>query len=160
MILSHNIYLAVAAGAAAEMAIGYFWYSDFAFGPMIRKVTGQKKHALKDMNRKLVLHAIFALLKAAGLFIVISLFNKIQMTSYHVAGINKLFSVFLYDYTKQDNGMINALKAAGFIWFAFLMPVKAMCTVWASENWNKFMIVAGGQFVCTLGMGVAIATLS
>ena len=155
----HQAYVPILGAAAAEMLVGYLWYSDYAFGPLKRKVTGTTKKKT-DISKEIAMHTIVAIVKATALFVLISMMQKACTTGYFQEGFGKIFSLFSYDTAKHNNTMMCALKTAGFVWLGFLLPARAACTIWGEKNWMKLLIVAGGQLAMTLAMAVAIAWLS
>lgn len=152
-------YMPILAAAAAEIAVGMLWYSDHLFGPMWKKSGGKPANS-KDFNTKLAMHAVVSVLMATALYIAISIFQKTQTAVYAQEGFGRVFSFFLEDGIKTNNSLICSMKTAGFLWLGFVVPPKAMCTIWGSHNWTKFMIGASGKLVGMLAMAAAIASLS
>lgn len=151
-------YIPIFAAAATEVVIAIIWYSEMVFGPLWRK-NGGKAPSQKDLYSKVGMHALASLLRAAALFIAISVFQKTQTAMYAKEGIFKLFSFFLQD-NIQNNSLESAIKTAGFIFFGFIVPTKVIHTIWGTSNWSKFIIEATGQLTSFLAMAAVIASLS
>lgn len=154
-----HAYMPIIAAAAAEMIVGMVWYSNHLFGPAWKKAGG-KLASPKDLYTKLAMHGVAALLMATALFIAISIFQKTQTAVYAQDGFGRIFGFFLHDGSKQNNELLSALKTAGFLWLGFFVPSKAMCTIWGSQNWQKFMIGVSGKLAGLLAMAAMIASLS
>ena len=153
-----HAYMPIIAAAAAEMVVGMVWYSDNAFGPLMRKITGKK--VPKDMTSRLAMHAVVALLRATALFIAISIFQKTQTAVYAQDGLGRVFSLFLTNAAQQNNTLLSAIKTAGFLWLGFYVPSTATCAIWGSQNVKKFVIVAAHQLTALIAMAATIASLS
>ncbi len=154
----HNIYVAIFAAGIANVAGATLWYSDYAFGALWKKLGG-KMAAPKDTPKNILLHTIASMLTASALYIAISVFAKTQTGSYAQEGFFRIFSFFLSNATPTTT-LNAAMKTAGFIWLGFLVPSKAVCAIWGSESWMKFIIEIAGQLVGFVGMAAVLATLS
>lgn len=152
----HQAYIPILAAAAAEIVVGCLWYSDYAFGPLARKLTGKKKQS--DMSKEIAMHSIIAIVKATALFIAISMMLKTNTSGTFTEGFGKLFSMLLHD--SHNNTLRSCLKTAAFLWLGFMLPSRAACTIWGNKNWPKFLITTGGQLAMTLAMAATIAVLS
>lgn len=157
--MMHHAYVPVIAAAAAEIAVGFVWYSDHLFGPAMRKAAGEKKKK-KNMIEEIAMHFVVALAKATALYIVICMMQHAKSAGLFQEGFAKFFTFFAHDPIKHNNTLMCALKTASFIWVGFLLPSRAIRTIWGSKNWNELAITSGGQLAMTLGMATAIALFS
>lgn len=154
----HQAYLPILAAVLSEMAVGYLWYSDYAFGPMMREIAGRTKK--REMSLEIIMHILTAIIKATALFIAISMLQNISTAGYFKEGLGRIFTLFIHDPSTNNNSMSLALKTAGFAWLGFMFPARAACNIWGDRNLKKLLITAGGQCAMTMAMAATIATLS
>lgn len=158
MIPVHQAYLPILAAAASEMVVGYIWYSEYLFGPLMRQVTGRKKKS--EMSKEIIMHFLTAIIKATALFIAISIMQNVTTAGYFQEGLGRIFTLFMHDPSLNNNSMTLSLKTAGFMWLGFMFPARAACNIWGDKNFKKFLITAGGQLSMIMAMAATIATLS
>jgi hypothetical protein len=154
--LSLNNYLPILVAGAVHMGVMLAWYSDYAFGPMWRKLGGCKI-SKKDVQMKLGLQALCSILVAAALMVAINTLAQAQGAA-ESSGFSQLFSWFL-DSTSEGASMMNAMKVAGFFWMGFLMPGIASACIWCDHPLNRFLLCAAGELVSLVGMGLALSYL-
>ena len=144
----------ILAAAAADMAVGMLWYSDYAFGPLWKKLKKEGNGEYKDLYQRLALQAVASVMVASDLYIAIITFQKTQATYSHEA-FTKLFSWFLED-KPSTTELIASMKTVGFIWLGFVVPGNLSCTAWSNPmNFVKFGIKVG----CKLAQFFAVAAV-
>ena len=148
----------ILAAAAADLAVGVFCYSDYAFGPMWRKIHGSKSDVGKEFYFRLGLQVISSVMVATALYISILTFQKAQVVSSQ-AMFTQVYSWF-FEASAQNAELISSLKIASFIWFGFYVPNFFSCVVWQNPLvWNKFLIKSVCKLVQLLAMAAVLASL-
>ncbi|MBP6892379.1 DUF1761 family protein [Candidatus Babeliales bacterium] len=148
----------IIAAAAADMLVGKLCYSEYAFGPMWRKLTGVKSEVSKDMYLRLAVQAVSSIMAATALYIAILTFQKAQIISSQ-AMFTQLYSWFFMA-SAQNAELMSSLKLAGFVWFGFFVPNYLSCTVWHNQIiWHKFTIKSICKLAQLLAMAAVLATL-
>jgi len=147
----------ILAAAAADMLVGMFWYSDYAFGPLWQKVSGYKTEMKKDLYLRIAVQVVSSLMIATAFYIAILTFQKTQV-SFAQDAYTKLYSWFFKEDTSENANLMSALKIAGFIWFGFFVPSNLSCTVWRPTiNWQKMLLKVGSKLAQFLSMAAALA---
>ncbi len=148
----------ILAAAAVDMIVGKLCYSEYAFGPMWRKVTGIKSDTSKDLYVRVAVQAVSSLMVATAFYIAILTFQKSQIISSQ-AMFTQLYSWFFMA-SAQNAEVMSALKIAGFMWLGFYVPSYLSCTVWHNQIiWHKFMIKSVCKLAQLLAMAAVLATL-
>lgn len=146
----------IIAAAAADMFIGMFWYSDYAFGPLWKKVTGMKSDVSKEFYLRIALQIVSSLMFATALYIAVLTFQKTQLVSSQEM-FTQIYAWF-FTPTVQHAELMSALKIAGFVWLGFFVPAHLSCTVWHNIIlWQKFAIKSAGKLAQLLGMAAAMS---
>ena len=146
----------ILAAAAADMFIGMFWYSDYAFGPLLRKVTGIKCDVSKQFYLRVALQLVSSLMLATAFYIAVLTFQKTQLVSSQEM-FTQLYAWF-FTPTVQHAELFSALKIAGFMWLGFFVPASLSCAAWHNAIIvQKYLIKTGGKLAQLLGMAAAIA---
>ena len=146
----------ILAAAAADMVVGMFWYSDYAFGPMWKKVTGRKEDVSKEFYLRLALQVVSSLMIATAFYIAVLTFQK----SVPVSSQEMFTQVYAWFFTPsvQHAELMSSLKIAGFLWLGFFVPSSLSCTVWHSVMmWHKFVLKNGGKLAQLLAMAAALS---
>ncbi len=148
----------ILAAAVADMVVGKICYSEYAFGPMWRKVTGVKSEVSKDVYLRYAVQAVSSIMAATALYIAILTFQKAQIISSQ-AMFTQIYSWFFVD-AAHNAELMSSLKLAGFVWFGFFVPNYLSCTVWHNQIiWHKFMIKSVCKLAQLLAMAAVLATL-
>ena len=148
----------ILAAAAADMIVGMLWYSDYAFGPLWKKVSGHKMDVSKDLYLRLALQAVCSVMIATAFYIAILTFQKAQAVVSQ-AMFTQIYSWFFMS-AANDADMISSLKIAGFLWLGFFVPSSLACAVWHNViAWQKFALKAGGKLAQLLAMAAVLAIL-
>ncbi len=149
----------ILAAAAADMAVGMFWYSDYAFGPMWRKIKKEGNADYKDLYQRLALQAVASVMVASALYIAIITFQKTQM-AYSYDTFTQMFSWFLKD-KPNSTELVSSMKTVMFIWLGFVVPGNISCVAWSTPmNWSKFGIKAGCKLAQFLAVAAAFSALA
>lgn len=144
----------IIAAAVADMAVGMFCYSDYAFGPLWKKIHG-KTNVEKDLYVRLAVQAVSSLVIATALYIAIMIFQKSQCT-YGQEMLTKWFSWFLTE-KEQNTELVSAMKTTGFIWLGLFVPSYLSCAAWTSAPaWIKFAIKSTCKLAQLLAMTVVL----
>ena len=148
----------ILAAAAADMVVGMFCYSDYAFGPMWKKVSGHKMDVSKDFYLRLAFQVVSSVMVATAFYIAVLTFQKAQVVSSQ-AMFTQLYSWFFMA-SAQNAELMSTLKIAGFMWLGFYVPSYLSCTVWHSPIvWHKLMIKSVCKLAQLLAMAAVLATL-
>lgn len=148
----------ILAAAAADMVVGMFCYSDYAFGPMWKKIHGGKTDVSKEFYLRLALQVVSSIMVATAFYIAVLTFQKAQIVSSQ-AMFTQLYTWF-FTASAQNAELMSTLKIAGFMWLGFYVPSYLSCTVWHNPiNWQKFMIKAVCKLSQLLAMAAVLATL-
>lgn len=148
----------ILAAAAADMVVGMFWYSDYAFGPLWRKVSGHKSDVSKEFYLRLALQVVSSVMVATAFYIAILTFQKAQIVSSQAMFTQMYAWFFIPDVRNAE--LMSSLKIAGFLWLGFYVPAALSCTVWHSViMWQKFALKVGGKLAQLLAMAAVLATL-
>lgn len=137
-------YLAVLAAAIVSMAIGFFWYSQMAFGKAWMKEKGMDKMSQVEMKKKQ---------KEMGPWYGLT-FVTALVTAYVLAHIMFLSHNF-FQYSEVQTG----LSSAFWLWLGFIMPVQLSGQIFGDKNWKLLGIDTGYQLVSILAMGVVIGLM-
>ncbi len=149
----------ILAASAANMAVGMLWYSDYAFGPLWRKLKKEGNGEYKDLYQRLALQAVASVMVTTALYIAIMTFQKTQMTYAHEAFTN-VFSWFLADKANTTE-LIASMKTVGFIWLGFVVPGALACHAWSTPmSWEKFGIKVGCKLAQFLAVAAVLASLA
>lgn len=146
----------ILAAAAADMVVGMFWYSDYAFGPMWKKIMGSKNDVSKEFYLRVALQVVSSLMIATAFYIAVLTFQKAMP----VSGQEMFTQVYSWFFTPvvQHASLMSSLKIAGFFWLGFFVPGQLSCTVWHSViMWHKFVIKVGGKLAQLLAMAAALS---
>lgn len=148
----------ILAAAAADMAVGMFWYSDYAFGPLWKKIHG-KTNVEKDLYQRVAIQAVGSVMIATALYIAIMTFQKTQGVYAHEM-FTKWFSWFLTE-KEQSTELVSSMKTAGFIWLGFFVSSGISCAAWSSAPaWTKFAVKTGCKLVQLLAMAAVLVKLA
>lgn len=148
----------ILAAAAADMLVGMFCYSDYAFGPMWKKITGTKNDVSKEFYLRVALQVVSSVMIATAFYIAVLTFQKAQIVSSQ-AMFTQLYTWF-FTASAQNAELMSTLKIAGFMWLGFFVPSYLSCTVWHTAIiWHKFMIKAVCKLAQLLAMAAVLATL-
>lgn len=149
----------ILAAAAANMAVGMLWYSDYAFGPMWRKLKKEGNVEYKDLYQRLALQAVASVMVTSALYIAIMTFQKTQMI-YAYEHFTNIFSWFLRD-KQNTTELIASMKTVAFIWLGFVVPGGLSCLAWSTPmSWVKFGIKTGCKLAQFLAVAAVLATLA
>jgi hypothetical protein len=131
----------IIAAAVADVVLGMVMYSEYAFGPMWAKVSGEKCSG-KDMPMRLAAQFVSSLMVAAAMYIAIVTFKKTEMTALNDM-FTRMYGWFLQDGNMAQADMMSAMKIAGFLWLGFLVPHVICEIVWENHiNWKKGVMKA------------------
>lgn len=148
----------IIAAAVADMAVGMFWYSDYAFGPLWKKIHG-KPNIEKDLYQRVAIQAVSSVVFATAVYIAIMTFQKTQ-GAYSQEMFTKYFSWFLTEKTVNTE-LMSSMKAAGFIWLGLFVPSYLSCAAWTSAPaWTKFAIKSGCKLAQLLAIAAILASLA
>ncbi|HSW76603.1 MAG TPA: DUF1761 family protein [Candidatus Saccharimonadales bacterium] len=148
----------ILAAAAADMAVGMVWYSDYAFGPLWKKVHG-KTNVEKDFYLRLAIQAVGSVMLATALYISIMTFQKTNV-AYSQELFTKWFSWFFTE-KNPDTLLVSAMKTAAFIWVGFYVSAGISCAAWTSAPaGTKFVIKVGCKLFQLLAMAAVLASLA
>lgn len=123
---------AVVVAAAANMAIGAAWYSNFLFGKSWQKLA---KVELKEMRRE------------AG-------------KKYGIVAVGSLVMAYVLAHFVQYAGAVNAIDGAktGFwLWFGIVAPVMGATYLFENRRKKLFLINAGYPLVSLIIMAAILA---
>ena len=134
-------YLAVFLAAVVAMSLGFFWYSEMAFGKAWMKLKGYTKESMKQAQKEMG--------KLYGLSFVAALVTGYVLTHVMILADNFYFYPSLY----------NGLSTAFWMWLGFVMPVQLTATIFGEKKWKLFGIDTGYQLVSLLLMGLVISYL-
>jgi hypothetical protein len=146
----------ILAAAAANIAVGWLYYSEFAFGPMLKKITGSKCDVSKDFYLRMAVEIVASLMLATAFYIAILTFKKTTLP-YSEELFTKIYAWFFNDANAVQADMASSLKAAGFLWFGFAVPMAISATAWHSMNWQKAVLKLGCKLAQFLAMAGALA---
>lgn len=146
----------ILAGATANFLIGWFWYTDYGFGPLLRKITGKKEDVSQKFYLRIVLEILSSIMLSTAFYIAILTFQKSQLVESQEI-FTRLYAWFLSP-SINDPELTSSLKIAGFVWLGFFFPNKLSSTVWSTEiNWLQFFIKIGCDLTQYLAIGLTIA---
>lgn len=146
----------ILAAAAADFLVGMLWYSDYAFGPLFRQVTGQKGDTNQDFYLRIALQGVSSIMIAIAFYIAILTFQKSQLVESQE--VFTRFYAWFFTPAVSNAELISSLKIAGFIWLGFFFPAKLSCAVWHPViNWQKFGIKIGGKLAQFLAIAATLA---
>lgn len=135
-------YIAVVLGAIASMAIGFFWYSQAAFGKQWMQLKGYTEQTLKAEQAKM------------GKLYAVSFVMSLLM-AYMLAHVAALSSAFF------EKEMLNsALSSAFFLWLGFVFPVQVTQQIFGEKKWKLLSIDTGYQLASLLAMAVVIGWMA
>ena len=110
----------ILAAAAADMVVGMFCYSDYAFGPMYKKITGVKHDASKEFYLRLAVQVISSIMIATAFYIAALTFQRAQVISSQPM-FTQFYSWFFMA-PAQNAELMSTLKIAAFMWLGFFVP--------------------------------------
>lgn len=151
----------IIAAAVANMAVGIFWYSDYAFGPLWMNISGKKKSDISaNIYQRLALQVLSSVITVTALYIAIMTFQKTH-GAYHQELFTKWFSWLLKESAAPTTELLSSMKATGFIWLGFFLPHHLACTAWSTLiNWRMLAIHAGASLASLLAAAAVLATLA
>lgn len=126
------------------MAIGFFWYSQMAFGKAWMKEKGMDKMSPEETKKKQ---------KEMGPWYGLT-FVTALVTAYVLAHVMFLSQNF-FGYPAVQTGLTSAF----WLWLGFIMPVQLSGQIFGDKNRKLLGIDTGFQLVSLLAMGVVIALL-
>lgn len=125
--------LAIVVAVFANIGVGMFWYSDFAFGKFWRSLV--KKTEFKMDNMDMLWSTVGALLLAIGL-------NSILQFSHKVSGLM---------------GFSNVLATSAMLALTINVPAQLDHVIWEKRNPKLFMLNLAHHFVTYVIMCSVIA---
>lgn len=146
----------ILAAALADIIVGWFYYSDFAFGPLCKKYSATKCEFSKDLYLRLAIQFAASLMLAAAFYISILTLKKTELPYAHEM-YTRIYAWFFKDGQAVQADMVSSLKMAGFLWLGFAVPMTVSATVWHSMNWRKAALTLGGKLAQFLAMAAALA---
>ena len=148
----------ILAAAIADMAVGMLWYSDYAFGPLWKKIVGHKTDVSKEFYLRIALQFVSSVMIATAMYISILTFQKAQIISSQ-AMFTQIYAWF-FEGSAKNAELMSSLKIAGFVWLGFCVPTALSCTVWHNViMWQKFSVKVGGKLAQLLAIAAVLATL-
>jgi len=149
----------ILAAAAANMAIGMFWYSEYAFGPLWKKLKKEGSSEYKDLYQRLTIQAVASIMVASALYMAIMTFQKTQMTYAHEA-FTQFYSLLVTD-KENTTELIESIKTSCFIWLGFVFSGALSCFAWSNQmNLQILVIKTVGTLVQFLVTAAVLSALA
>lgn len=146
----------IVAAAAADILVGCLYYSDFAFGPLARKLCTDKPDMKKDLHIRYGLQIVASLMLATAFYIAILTFKKTELPLAQDM-FTRMYSWFFTDVQVVHADCMASLKIAGFLWVGFVVPQALSAAAWHSLNFKKVALKAGGKLAQFLAMACTLA---
>jgi|GEM_PF-1277688 len=146
----------ILAAALADIIVGAIYYSDYAFGPLCKKLSITKCDTSKDFYLRLAVQVVASLMLATAFYIAILTLKKTELPYTHEM-FTRIYAWFFKDAQDVHADMKSSLKIAGFLWFGFAVPMALSATAWHSMNWKKAGLKLGCKLAQFLAMAGALA---
>jgi len=142
----------ILAAALADIIVGAVYYSDYAFGPLCKKLSTTKYDMHKDFYLRMAVQVVASLMIATAFYISILTLKKAELPQSQEM-FTRIYAWFFKDAQDVHADIMSSLKIAGFLWFGFAVPMAFAATAWHSMNWKKTVLKLG----CKLGQFLAMA---
>lgn len=135
-------WMAVLLAAAANMALGYIWYSPGVFGNAWMKLTGMSAKDIANAKKDMVK----SMPNVMGLMVLGSL-----LMAYVVAHMSFYAGLF-YDMKGPPLGLITGF----FLWLGMVLPVQMSAIFYEKQPVRLFLLHTGYRLVAALVMGMIV----
>ena len=138
----HLNWLAIAAAAASNIIVGFFWY-----GPLLGRAWLREMGIAPDHKPEP------AALKRSMMVMVVGAF----LTSTVLAASVVVWRPSLWNAGTDAADAVYGLASAFFAWIGFVVPVLLGGVAWESKSWKLFGINAGYYLVALLTAGMILS---